>query len=319
MKIVILGDCAINGNNSIGHLIFKDVNMSISFSIAYHIRKYNSVGYYLAFFKDATHWYLQNNIHKNTPGRNTREHIQNNSVKLFRDHIINNDLRNVVHTEQKLADWYKHETGLEYARESALQLVKKKELENHWSSMLTGHTVYNYALNGNTYGNYYLRIKKHIAEHGKPDLVIMSDHSDGHYFSYFKHNNKTYHAIMTYGFMEKIYNKNLGYSEYVFEKKKKIFQREIDKPQSYHDRKNQKYRRVLTKYLNLNDITYIDCFYHTRNLKFREKNSIDFTNISKEWRQPSNGAIIYGNHCISKLSTVAVELQIIKSMLPSKK
>lgn len=317
MQIVILGDCAINGNNSIGHLIFNDPSMSLSFSIAYNIRKYKKVSYFRASAKDAIEWYLKNRQ------RNTKIQLKDLELKAFeyfKKYVKDNKLKNVHHSEKEFADWYRTKTGEDYTQDKAFKLVKEQELSHHWSSMLSDHEVYNYAINGNSYGNYYIRLRKHITEIGLPDLVIMSDFARGHYFAYFKHDSKTHHAVMTYGFMDKSYDETIGYSRHVFEKKKEIFEREMNKSQQYHDRKNHRYRNLLTKYMNANGIPYVDCFYRSYNLKFAEVNSIDFTNLRSTWDgQGYDNVADENDHCMSKLATVKDELKIVTEFITNLK
>ena len=309
MNIVILGDCAINGNNSIGHIVFDDPDMAITFSTAYHFRKNKQISYYRGNSKDALTWFLANKKrHKSTKITD----IQPQAIASFKNHIKENNVTNVTHKEEQLAKWYSSQTGLEYDLEKALKLIRKKELEYHWSGMLIEHKVYNYAINGNSYGNYIVRLKKHVNEHGKPDLVIMSDFALGHYFAYFKRHGRTHHAVMTYGFMDRQYNKDLDYSKEVFDKKKELFTREMSKTKQYHLRKNKKYRNLLVKYLIMQDINFIDCFYRQENLHFKQSNYIDFTELRQEWDNPGYPKFTVENdHCASKLSTANRELELV--------
>ena len=311
MKIVILGDCAINGNNSIGHLIFDDPHIGISWSTAYHFRTKGQLEYFHSSRKEAVKWFLQNKDNQ----RVNIDDIERIAIKEYTAYVKSKNLKNVVHGEDKLAGWYTRETGSPYAMNEALKLVRKKELENHWSSKLDGHEVTNYAVNGNHYANYLVRLKKHISEYGKPDLVIIGDHAPDHSFIRFTHDNIKYQSILNYtGFMMGTYSSDLGYSEEVYNKKKLLFKKEMQHNQEYLGRKMKFYIKLLNKFLTSNLIKHVHIIYRPYTKQFIDQNYIDMIDIKNSWCHEDN-LYLENDHSQSKLATVDQELDLIKQYI----
>lgn len=305
MSLVVLGDCATNGNNTMGFKIFQDPDLTISFSVPYHFVQ----------GEHAIQWYLKKR--KNSAQREKLNLSQlkgiaiQEFVKEFK--VKHNDVNKFQ--DDYLRNWYLEETGLtlndfesdQHLKTAALKHLKKKDLENSWVNLLdyNQEKVYNYAVNGNHFGNYLVRIRKHVEEYGKPDLVLITDYDADHIFTNIKYQGKRYTALMSDRYLYMEYDDNSTYPKEVYDLRRKRYIYEKSKTQDYLDRKSRRYQRLLEKYLENENINYKYILYHDHNLQFvKDKDFIDLRPICQSWRADSTGeAYLAGENSKKKFET----------------
>ena len=316
MKIVILGDCSINGNNSIGHLIFNDPHVGISWSLAYHFRTAGRLEYFRGSARDATEWWLKRNKQKNRISIND---IIGQAINEYSEFVKKNNIKNISYGQDALAKWYEESSKNTYNLDDALKYVRQKELSAHWSSKLPGAQVYNYAVNGNHYAKYILQLQKHIAQHGIPDLVLIGDHANDHPFVRYMVNGDKKEITNAYnGFLQSTYSETIGYSKEIYDKKKGLLRKEMSMSQRHKDRKMQKYVFLLQKFLERQSINYVHVVYHTYNKPLVDGEFIDMTDIKKKWGSIDN-MYAENDHCRSKLSTIDEELKRVNDWITKHK
>lgn len=286
MSLVILGDCATNGNNTMGHQIFDDPNISMTFSIQYH----------LITSEHAIKWYLKNRKTQSSKEKLNLSQLKETAIREFNQEFkIENKFQG-----NYLIDWYLKETNQsandfsssEEIKTIALKYLKKKDLENSWVNFLdyNQEKIYNYAINGNHFGNYLIRIRKHVEQYGKPNLVLITDYSADHIFTNIKYCGKRYTALMSDRYLYMDYDDRAKYSEEVYNIRKEKYLYEKNQTQEYRDRKSRRYQRLLEKYLDNENIPYKYILYRQENYQFvKNKDFIDLRSIYQTWYADSEG------------------------------
>tara|TARA_R110001592_G_scaffold20761_9_gene83913 strand:- start:3271 stop:4242 length:972 start_codon:yes stop_codon:yes gene_type:complete len=286
VDVIVLGDCATNGNNTMGHEIFDDPNITMTFSIQYHLLS----------SEHAIKWFL-----KKRKSHLVRETLRVSKLKQIAIEEFNKEFQ----IENKfqgdyLTQWYLKETNSDindfensqHLKTAAIKYLKQRELANSWVNLLDYHqgTIYNYSLNGNHFGNYLIRVRKHIEQYGKLKLILITDYSQDHIFTYVKHSGKSYPKLMSDSYLYMDYNDESVFPQAVYEKRKQKYIKERDQTQEYRDRKSRRYQKLLERYLDSENIAYKYILYRDENFQFVEgKDFIDLRSILKCWTTDNNG------------------------------
>jgi hypothetical protein len=258
-NIVILGDCASNGNNCLGHIIFDDDTKNLTYSMQYHI--YNE--------QEALKWFLEKrNKQKNPPAIKMAD-IRKIAGEQYNIHI--NAHAETIHEDYNLIlmKWYANETGKESNTVDAIKYLRQQEKKYAWPAFVNGN-VFSYCLNGNHFGNYLLQIKKHCTQHPKPDCVVITDYGIDHVFVNVKYHGQRYAAVMTDRYLHKPWDSSFPYPEEVYKLKTQTYIKERNNTQAWRNKKSRLYLKLLQSYLKKQDI-------NTRYILLRHANRQFFT------------------------------------------
>lgn len=284
MNIVVLGDCASNGNNILGHEIYNDPNITMTFSTQYHMITSDH----------AVKWYLSNRKKQDSKEKINFTELKKTAVEQF-----NKKFHIDRHTYQKryLIDWFLDKTNNpkdNYTQKDltklSLKFLKQQQLQYAWPSFLTYDKIYNYSVNGNQYGNYYIQLKNHIKEFGNPDLVLLTDtnlQETNSNFITFKVNGQRYNKLMHEMYL---YKNSSDEPLEIIEKRNLIYQTQTSSSKSYRYRKAEKYLCLLEKFLQNKNIKYKFVLFNTDNFcLMTNRDYIDLTEIYKSWYLDSKG------------------------------
>ena len=157
--------------------------------------------------------------------------------------------------------------SVNYLQHIALKNYVTYEKQFGWPSYLNASNVYNLSKTGTTFQGYLADIKKHIAEHGKPDCVCVTDFTDDHVYVRTNHDGVKHSGPIFQSLLNSNYDPNVHpYSETIYNKRKEYGKNEIARGQEYLNRKNNHSFYFLTNFLERNNIPY---FF----VRFRETNS----------------------------------------------
>jgi len=124
--------------------------------------------------------------------------------------------------------------------------IRKKEIELSWPSLLPGDIV-NLSFNGSHYLGHYLRLKKYLETHSKPDLVIVTDYEFNHVAYTLRFDNQRY-------FFESLTRSNLSNE---IEKQRNIKMKEIlAKSKNWHSKLHRRGFHKLVSVLEEKAIGY---------------------------------------------------------------
>ena len=303
MSLVILGDCATNGNNTMGPEIFDDPDIIMTFSVQYHLSTTS---------KQAIKWFLSERKDYIKKNKITIKDLTNVALKEFYNEF---KIEILKFKETYLIEWFLKKTNStvsdfeneDHLKTVALKYLKEKDLENSWANMLEcgQNKVYNYSVNGNHFGNYLIRMRKHVKNHGKPNLVLITDYSADHIFFNTKYHGKRYHALVSDSYLYMDYDDRFSYPEEVYNIRKKQYLYEKNKTQEYRDRKSRRYQRLLEKYLENENITYKYILYRQENFQFvKNKDFIDLRSIYQSWYpNKTKETYLHGENSLKKLNT----------------
>ena len=328
--LVVLGDCATNGSNTMLHEIFQDPEMTATFSIQYH----------LVNRKHVMAWYLKHRARTGRPLRlNEIEHQANaHQAREFGSEQVRQEATREFNREfqmdpkfqgDRVVEWYLTDTGQtpsdfedpQQLRVAALKHLNRLEEQRSWVHRLEHPhgLVHNYSVNGNHFGNYLVRIRKHVAQHGRPRLVLITDYEQDHIFTNVWHAGQRYTALMSARYLymepedqtvvpEEVYN--LRRRKYVYEK---------NKPRAYRERKSRRYQALLEKYLEQEGIPYLYVLYMQENLPFvAGREFIDLRHIYDSWFIDRDGHRYPDGHthnCRKKLETQAECAKIVQERI----
>jgi hypothetical protein len=329
--LVVLGDCASNGSNTMLHEVFDDPELTATFSMNYHlINRRHIMAWYLRNRKSGDNRTLRldqierlANEHQAQElgvlgGDGAREATQEFNREFTMDSRFQG---------HRLMDWYLSCTGqsrgdfadTEQLRMAALGHLKQLEEQRAWVRMLKNPLggVHNYSVNGNHFGNYVLRIKKHVAQHGKPRLVLITDYEQDHIFTNLWHDGQRHTALMSprYLYMEPEDQAKVSSEVYNLRRRQYIYQR--NKPRQYRDRKSRRYQALLEKYLKQERIPYLYILYMHENLPFvSDRDFIDLRAIYDSWFIDKNGERYRDGHsCKKKFDTQPVCARIVQERI----
>lgn len=283
-SLVVLGDCATNGNNTLAHEIFQDPDITTTFSIRYH----------MVTSKHAIRWYLKNR----RPGT-THVPVSVDDLKQVATAEFNREFKLDARLQgSQVQEWYLRETGQQREdfpdpdrlEAAALSYLRQRESQNSWVNLLDVDRVHHYSVNGNHFGNYLVRMQKHLAQHGRPGLVLITDYSPDHVFTNLKYQGRRYTALMSDSYLYMDYDDQATYPEAVYELRRRKYIREKNQTQRYRDRKSRRYQRLLEKYLDQQGIPHKYILYRQPNLQFVEgKDYIDLRPVFQRWCGDQDG------------------------------
>jgi hypothetical protein len=327
--LVVLGDCASNGSNTMLHEVFQDPEITATFSIQYHLINR----------KHAMIWYLKNRkagplrfdqierlaseFQAQEMGKPGGEHGAHEATTEF-NREFNKDPK---FQGTRMVEWYLSETGQSSAdfgdpqrlRTAALGHLKQLEEQRAWVHQLENPQggVYNYSVNGNHFGNYLLRIRKHMAQHGKPRLVLITDYEQDHIFTNLWHAGQRYTALMSSRYLYMDHDEQAVVPEEVYNLRRKQYVYEKNKPRQYRDRKSRRYQALLEKYLEQEGIPYVYILYMHENLPFvAGRDFIDLRHIYDSWYLDKHGERYpEGHNCKKKFDTQAECARIVQDSI----
>ena len=283
-SLVVLGDCATNGNNTLAHEVFQDPDITTTFSIQYH-----SVT-----SKHAMRWYLKHGRDRHRSLELDLDKLEQAAIDAFnREFQMDPRLQG-----PQVCEWYLRETrqrrgdflDTDQLKAAALSHLRRRESQNSWVNLLDVGSVHHYSVNGNHFGNYLVRIQRHVAQHGRPGLVLITDYSPDHVFTNLRHQGTRYTALMSDSYLYMDYDDQATYPEAVYELRRRRYIREKNQTQRYRDRKSRRYQRLLEKYLDQQGIPHKYILYRQPNLQFVEgKDFIDLRPVFNQWCGDSDG------------------------------
>ena len=328
--LVVLGDCASNGSNTMLHEVFQDPELTATYSINYHLINRRHV----------MAWYLRNRkagqqIRVDQIERLANEYQAQELGELGGDHVAHEATRefNKEFTMDpkfqgtRLMDWYLSETGQTQAdfgdpdqiRVAALKHLRQLEEQRAWVHLLENPhgRVYNYSVNGNHFGNYLIRIRRHVAEHGRPRLVLITDYEQDHIFTNVWHAGQRYTALMSPRYLYTEPEDQAAVPEEVYRLRRRQYVYQRNKPKQYRDRKSRRYQALLEKYLAQEGIRHMYILYMHENLPFvHGRDFIDLRHIYDLWYHDENGERYPdGHNCRKKLDTQAECARIVQGRI----
>ena len=300
--LVVLGDCASNGSNTMLHEVFQDPEITATFSIQYHLINR----------KHAMIWYLKNRkagsggpLRLDQIEQEANEYHDRQFGEAQREQEATREFNREFKMDPKfqgtqVVEWYLSETGQssgdfgdpQQLRTAALKHLKQLEEQNSWVHLIDHDRggVYNYSVNGNHFGNYLLRIRKHVAQYGKPRLVLITDYEQDHIFTNVRHAGQRYTALMSPRYLYMDHDDQAVVSEEVYNLRRKQYVYEKNKPRQYRDRKSRRYQTLLEKYLEQEGIPYVYILYMQENLPFvAGRDFIDLRPIHDSWYHDKRG------------------------------
>ena len=301
MKILVLGDCATNCNNCLAHQIYNNPKLEIERSIWYHVVSK----------KDVVKKFLENN--------SKLLHIydlEDNAIQAYRLEIENikkdYDIKYNDYNEKTLVDWYLKENKKQPTEHNkdlwdAKNYLNTEELKLAWPNLLP-YDVTNLSISNNHYGNYILQLIDYIKKAGKPDIVLLGDmltvkSHEGRWI-HFKYKGFRYSYILNDRYLKKQYTNDLDYSEDVFLLKQKLYKKQKNLTQKSIDKRAHRYRKLLEKFLNKNNIQYKFVLSRSGERKFVEHTDyIDIVKIVDTWVIPNKKEIFSVEHSKVKLDT----------------
>ena len=218
------------------------------------------------------------------------------------NHVINNDPEDVSEWSIRfykeyanLLKWYmsqpdRKEVSAEQLIDHALKYLNKREKALSWPSLLD-YEVFNRSIDGNHSARYRIQLQDHISKNGKPDLILLTDYSWTHIFTYITHEKQKHHFLSSPSVLTTDWKQDIGYPKKVHDRRQSEYQREMQLGQSYVTRKANKHHRKL-----LQDIQKLDV--PCRHLIF-EGNlfqdygiALDLTDITRRCRPLPNSVAI---------------------------
>ena len=191
--------------------------------------------------------------------------------------------------------WEKHADRLiEWSGQPGLALAKKylrqEEKKHSWPAHIPG--CINLTVVGETFQGMHKKLKKYVAENGKPDLVLLTDFSAHHrcvviWKDGIRHVIKR--DINTLKFQQPVWPED-AYRLFV---KKVISQQRFG--QTYQDRKNMKSYNLLAKHLDKLEIPFRITVFRSEN-HGRYRNEIYCNQLLDLYKLPNNI-----EHCAKRL------------------
>ena len=311
--LVVLGDCATNGTNTMAHEVFQDPDITATFSIQYH----------MVTREHAVRWYLKH-VRPREPRRsmNVRQLEQEAVARFNREFGMNARFQG-----DHVLRWYMRETGQtrgdfqdpDQLKAAALKYLRQRERQNSWVNMLDTdrHRVHDYCVNGNHFGNYLVRMRKHVTQHGTPELVLITDYSPDHVFTNIRYQGKRYTALMSDRYLYMDYDDRATCPEAVYEMRRQRYVYEKNQTQHYRDRKSRGYQRLLERYLQGHGIPYVYVLYRHENLQFvKDRQFIDLRHIHDTWYEDKSGRdYLLGQNSRRKCETQADCARIVQEYI----
>jgi len=328
MDLVVLGDCATNGSNTMLHEVFQDPELRATFSMHYHlINRRHMLSWYLRNRRPGQKIRLDQ-IEEQANQQQSRELGELGGDAESREAIQRFNTEFTMDPRfqgTRLTDWYLEQTGQtsthfsdpEQLRVAALAHLKRLEEQRSWVRLLENPRgrVYNYSVNGNHFGNYLIRIRKHVAQHGRPGLVLITDYEQDHIFTNVRHRGQRYTALMSprYLYMEPEDQEVVSQEVYDLRRRQYVYQR--NKPRQYRDRKSRRYQALLEKYLAQEGIRHKYILYMHENLPFvHGRDFIDLRHVYDSWYHDDNGERYPdGHNCRKKFDTQAECARIVQA------
>ena len=180
----------------------------------------------------------------------------------------------------------------------SLKAYRQGEMEVAWHNLLDCK-AYNYSATGNTFQGYLSDIKKHIALHGKPDLVAITDYTPDHVYVRVSNGKEKYNGIVHSSWIDRPYNSDtMNYSETIYNKKQKQGKKEIAWSEKYLNRKAYHSWYWLIKFLKSNNIDFF-CIRYRYSLVadriniaydlFETERMLDISKVHNIYCHPKNG------------------------------
>lgn len=186
--------------------------------------------------------------------------LQKRKQNKLSDHILAEDLANV-----------------------AYKGLRAEEKNHSWPNQLENCNVVNLSLNGNHFGNYLIQLKSFLKQRGKPELILLTDHTASHMFVYFTYNGTKYNFFCEPHAQHQVYNPlQHKYPEQVHHIKIQCIKRQLKYRDTYQERKCYRYLKLLRKFIEQQDISYKFVLLRTSNQKYFEQ-PIDLTDLRKQW------------------------------------
>lgn len=123
-----------------------------------------------------------------------------------------------------------------------------------WPSLLKVPNVVNMSVNGGHFIGHHKRLNKYIAEHGKPDHVILTDYTFSHIAHSFKWEGKRY-VFERENYVDSEWNSE-DYPKEVHLKRLQGIQRMKSMSREWHIRRHKRSFSLLTKVLNYHMIPF---------------------------------------------------------------
>jgi len=187
---------------------------------------------------------------------------------------------------------------LKLLQHESLKAYRQSEMEVSWPNLLDCNT-YNLSWTGNTFQGYLADIKKHIASHGKPDIVAITCYTPDHVYVRVNNGKEKYNGIVYHTWIDKPYNPDtMSYSEIIYNKKQKQGKKEIASSAKYLNRKAYHAWYWLTKFLRANNIDFFCIRYRHADVAdrpniaydlFKKEKMLDIREVHDIYCHPKDG------------------------------
>ena len=237
------------------------------------------------------------------------------------NHIINNDPEDVSEWSIRfykqyanLLKWYmaqadRRQVSAEQLIDHALKYLNRREKALSWPTMLD-YEIFNRSIDGNHSARYRIQLNDHLDKHGKPDLILLSDYSWTHIFTYFTYQGHKYHFLSSPSVLKQEWTDSLGYPIEVHRRRQSEYQREMAQGQSYVTRKANRHHRKLLDDIDRLGVPYRHLIFEG-NLFEDYGASVDLTDITERCRPVPDSVAIKAKTKLESQKEIAGRVRLL--------